>query len=354
MPSETGRNITASANVDNNSSNPLPKHNNQDNNTTSSADSDSNNSHDNTNDPCGSCGETELVISNKSNGKKQVVQTKWISCDVCQKWFHGLCQGLSNTEVNTIAKLAKKGVLWLCDMCTKSNNIFNASPNFSNTQSSDYTAIKLENIERIVNKIAETCGEKMEANIEILKTQYADVLKKNTENIEASAIITKSTKDLLAKSYQINEEEARKNNAIITGLVEDETKTALEVVEDMMYKLSFSKGSKPLQAFRLGKRNNDGPQKRPLKLRFSDEQAKWEFLKRVNASSLKENGIYCKLDESQEVRDQQYSLRKQARDLKSQNPDNSYRVRNLHVQVQQGTSGEWRVWKPTRKQQTTC
>ena len=46
-------------------------------------------------------------------------------------------------------------------------------------------------------------------------------------------------------------------------------------------------------------------QKRLIKVKFEDEQPKWKFLKRFNYI-LRDKGIYCKLEESQAVRNHQF------------------------------------------------
>ena len=73
-------------------------------------------------------------------------------------------------------------------------------------------------------------------------------------------------------------------------------------------------------------------QRRPIKVRFEDETSKWKFLKRFANDTLKSRNIYCKLDESEEVRRQQYNLRKEVRELRQSNEGKEYRVRNMHIQ----------------------
>ena len=116
----------------------------------------------------------------------------------------------------------------------------------------------------------------------------------------------------------------------------------------------FTKSNIPSQAFRLGRKTESDEQKRPIKVRFEDEQSKWEFVKRFNNQTLKEQGIYCKLDESKEVRNHQFQLRKEVNRLRTENTSREYRVRNMQIQEKQG-SGEWRVMKQVQqKKETEC
>lgn len=56
---------------------------------------------------CKSCKKTDCFTENHK-GHKIKSNSKWIACDMCKGWFHGLCQSLQNPEVITIVKLDKK------------------------------------------------------------------------------------------------------------------------------------------------------------------------------------------------------------------------------------------------------
>jgi hypothetical protein len=76
---------------------------------------------------------------------------------------------------------------------------------------------------------------------------------------------------------------------------------------------------------------------RPVKVRFEDETSKWEFLKRFANDTPRSRNIYCKLDKSEEVRRQQYNLRKEVRELRQANDGKDYRVRNMQIQQKSET-----------------
>ena len=172
------------------------------------------------------------------------------------------------------------------------------------------------------------------------------------ENIKENNEVTQQAKALLQRSHQQKEEENRKNNAIVTGIAEEENKTALDQVKELMKLECFSGRNLPVQAIRLGSKRDSSQQKRPVKVRFEDENSKWEFVKRFNNATLKSQNIYCKLDESQEVRKQQFQLRQEVRSLKQKNEDKQYRVRNLQIQEKEG-SGEWKNMRKVPQQKTT-
>jgi len=69
------------------------------------------------NELCASCFKKEFFLLTKW-GKQQKAAPKWISCDVCLKWYHGTCQGLQPSELNSITRLSDRSVRWFCDECS--------------------------------------------------------------------------------------------------------------------------------------------------------------------------------------------------------------------------------------------
>lgn len=106
----------------------------------------------------------------------------------------------------------------------------------------------------------------------------------------------------------------------------------------MLKKECFSHTKAPIKAVRL----QSTATIKPIKLEFTDENTKWEFMKRVHATQ-RENNIWCKLDESKEVRERQYELRQQIKQRKAEDPNGStqYRIRNMNIQSKD-ESGEWK------------
>ena len=75
------------------------------------------------NTQCTQCKETicyaTIVTGSGQNKreKKQKAKFEWISCDICNRWFHGTCQGLQPEEVISVVNLANSGVRWFCSDC---------------------------------------------------------------------------------------------------------------------------------------------------------------------------------------------------------------------------------------------
>lgn len=133
-------------------------------------------------------------------------------------------------------------------------------------------------------------------------------------------------------------------------MTKNDSKTAIQQVKELLQKECFLHTKEPVKAIRL-QTTSSSESSRPIKLEFTDEPTKWEFLKRVNATQRDQN-IFCKLDESKEVRDQQYALRQQIRDMKANSEDETqYRIRSLKIQSK-SASGEWMFLNKTKH--TTC
>ena len=301
----------------------------------------------NSEEKCATCNEIDCIL-NGQNNKQVKVTSKWITCDICNQWYHGICQELQPTDVVYITKLADRGVSWKCSDCR--NKTGDTVYGESHTESlNTRTTQQIDNIEKMVKTIAEHNDKLCE-----MEKKWSDIVKQNLVNIDKNKEIAVEAKMLMKRNHEIREEENRKNNAIVTGVTEKDGKTAIQQIQDLMKMECFTKSNIPSQAFRLGRKTESDEQKRPIKVRFEDEQSKWEFVKRFNNQTLKEQGIYCKLDESKEVRNHQFQLRKEVNRLRTENTSREYRVRNMQIQEKQG-SGEWRVMKQVQqKKETEC
>lgn len=305
---------------------------------------------------CKTCGQQECFVKT-SKGKQQKCPTKWIGCDLCKEWFHGTCQDLQDLEIKSLIKLDKKNVKWFCDVCITQFETSTSGEDGGNLQPlAENAAVnnKLRSIEAMVSKMAATVEKSqsvLNERMEKMEISYASAVKSNTEGVQKSIEINTSARTLLARNMEHSQSEARKNNAILYGIKSEENKTAIEQVKQLLQKDCFLHTQEPTKATRL-QVTNGGAAPRPIKLEFSDEATKWEFLKRVNATQ-KEQKIFCKLDESKEARDQQYALRQQIREMKATGENNTteYRIRSLKIQTK-SESGDWAYLNKSPKQTT--
>ena len=113
----------------------------------------------------------------------------------------------------------------------------------------------------------------------------------------------------------------------------------------MLQNECFMHTKEPIKAVRL----QSTAANKPIKLEFTDENTKWEFMKRVHATQ-RGNNIWCKLDESKEVRERQYELRQHIKQKKAEDPSSNtqYRIRNMKIQSKE-ESGEWRDLNTTEQ-----
>ena len=287
---------------------------------------------------CTSCKEKECyVVTSGNKKKKQKADFKWIDCDVCQLWFHGTCQELKPSEVNNIIRLASKGVKRYCEECTVNTQQTGTIPHMK----------KLCNIEKMVitlqGKVDDYRKETNEQAV-CLKKSWAEIANNGqiAKDMKRTMQASTTTQALLAANLEKKDMEERKNNAIIYGLTEK--KTAMEDVTELMQKDLFKSFNKPVQAIRLSRKADD--KTRPLKLVFSDEKAKWDFMKRVNHSLRSEN-MFCKLDANKDTRDEEFQSREHIRARnKDENNQHQHRIRNLTIEKKIAASGKWEPLKP--------
>lgn len=263
-----------------------------------------------------------------------------IACDCCKLWYHNTCQGLTKGEANLIAKGESKGIKWFCKTCCPALLIKNSK------QASRTTDDRLEAIEGAIKSLEECCVKSGTSVTSTNGTAYADALKVDMEKIQKTVgentTNIKQSHDMLKATLDQSDAEARKVNAILFGLIEEEGKAVSDQVSEFMAKECFTSSPKPISAFRLGQKKAD--KHRPIKVKFNDEHSKWEFVKRVNANFRGDN-IFCKLDSNQEARDKEYAMRLQMRQLRDENKSNQYRIRDTKIQEKQ-PSGEWVEMKP--------
>lgn len=192
--------------------------------------------------------------------------------------------------------------------------------------------------------------------MQTLEKSYAETLKHSNDSMKKTQEINSSAKAMIKQQLETRQQEVRKNNAILYGVVEVDNMSAIEQLNELMKEECFMNGSfrlhkQPINAIRLQPKNPTPKEKpRPIRVEFPDEVSKWEFIKRANAT-LRQQNIFAKPDESKERRDQQYALRQKIRDLKANgDADGEYRIRNSKIQRKDAESGEWKVMNISSQQ----
>ena len=147
-----------------------------------------------------------------------------------------------------------------------------------------------------------------------------------------------STNKILTAEMASRDAETHVNNAILYRL--PGTKTDIEDVTELMRVTLLKNLDKPTKAFRLGKKN-EYSQVRPIKLVFSDEQDKWNFIKRANHGQ-RSDKMFCKKNVTKEQRNEEYRLRGQIRILwTEQEGSGGYRIKNLSIEKKKTLLRNW-------------
>jgi len=176
------------------------------------------------------------MLCENSTWSNTKTSSKWISCDMCPVWFHGLCQNLQNTEVVSVVKLNKKGDKWFCDSCVESFETIKENDD-GNLAQSVLANRKLKAIKDVMNNIAVTLSSnkaEMDSKLEKLEKSYAEVIKQNAESMKKSLEANDSAKELFTKNLELSQMEIRKNNAILYGISEEEGKHIYKLVNYMI------------------------------------------------------------------------------------------------------------------------
>ena len=152
---------------------------------------------------CGTCKEVECHISGKKGQHK--INTKWIVCDLCSEWYHGMCQDLQNSDIGFLVKNDKKGIKWFCSDCCPE---IESAAKDENKGLHKLTAVaankvaqnKLSNIESMINKSMTAASSCFEERMGKLEKSYAEAQQSSNESIKQTQEINYSAKAILKKT----------------------------------------------------------------------------------------------------------------------------------------------------------
>lgn len=309
---------------------------------------------DDTTDICYSCKQTDCFVTAPRGQKQKISAPSWVHCDSCAEWFHAICQDMTDKDVASLRKLKDKpGVKWYCSPCNEEIDKAikgNGSAKMVEVANNSIMKEKLSGIEHMVKKLTTAMDEnqgKLEERLKNLEDSHGKAVESNIDSVKKAAQLNNDARVQFDQILDQQQAEYRKKNAIIYGVNPEMGKTAMEKVLQLMEDEAFAATPKPLTAKRLQTNSpSSGSKPGPVKLEFADEESKWAFVKRANAK-LRTHEIYCKLDESKSVRDQQYKLRQQIKQMKEQDQTTQYRIRNMQIQTK--ASGDWEYLQPNKK-----
>ena len=323
---------------------------------------------------CGKCKE-EFTETDKKN------TISWITCDVCQLWYHGKCVSLTATDIKTLTKI--KAAKWYCDLCNNmASKIINQIVSLNSEQTkmkAEISALKdcLDNMKSDIEKIAKT---KEKTNIELVKKVVQEELNEKDTPLseeEIKEIIQKEIKSATDSSNQNNVDfpqlspanyskalkelattelpkyvrnelserdqiEKLKMNLIISGLPEknsDET-DMLEVKTLLEKELNINADISKTE--RLKKNNTQDIAL--LRVVFVTQQSRREVLKKAVElrKSINKNvreKIFIRPDLTKMQLTEQKNLRDQLKEMRAANPGKTYKItRNEVKEVQTPTT----------------
>lgn len=270
-------------------------------------------------------GPGKCVVCKKSTYNKPTVQ-----CCLCSYEFHTGCMPeWADIVTNSDLKFIKRpGLTWYCSTC---------KPKLP-----DYLPIKpIEDTVQALATEVRNMAKLVSETLELHKTTSSTT---SQPNIELRDITVRVEKELLqAKTSQQKSE--RSLNAILHKL-EEANRTTDDIME-ISNCLSFHPSS-ITKIQRLGQRNmnsNSTVRARPVRITFSSELNRNEFLRRYNSWDDKQS-TFVTPDLSPEERDREFRLRQKRRVLTEENPQNKYQVRNGKIMVKAPETNTWSAIKP--------
>ena len=103
---------------------------------------------------------------------------------------------------------------------------------------------------------------------------------------------------------------------------EENIENATESLNAFFHECHINVELRPASVTRLGALAQG--KNRPIRVTLDTEDRKWEVLKRINAVKIR--GIFARLDMSREEREKDFSLRRELRETRGADPENSYKI----------------------------
>ena len=241
---------------------------------------------------CSKCMEiSNITLCGHCKDKVQTNQ-KGMSCERCEVWFHISCVNINATLYDLLVKedCEDDGFRWFCPTCRGKS---------AEGTSENVKAVIQSEIKNTLPDIVKTVLTESNQCAEILSKTYADIVKKQQNNMINETV--KATSNMALKESMISlesnlaEKKRRSRNVIITGVPEGEE----EVTEDIVYNTlkpfeARLNKNEILAASRLGRRNENSETDQSRRPRMIIVTLKFES----DATSFHNNGIGRKIEDS--------------------------------------------------------
>ena len=274
--------------------------------------------------PCGKTKKQKFICSGgmKTCGVKIATGDDSVMCDLCHKWFHPRCQGLSTESFSALSRHCED-FLWLCMSC---------KPNLRTiTQLGSDVEKQLELVQKNILQALEksransTVERNIENKISSLEAKLCNEIRDKQTKLEASMNKHEScTKDIKRLFQNNHEKERRERNIILHNIVESKSDNPQErqdhdkeVFMKVTAALTGNSDVDVEKIIRLGKKRGtteDGgvPRPRLMLIRLKEKDDVDALIKQ--RTKLRDRGfpnVYLTYDLTPEEREEQKKLRKE-------------------------------------------
>ena len=219
-----------------------------------------------------------------------------IACDLCKKFVHTTCSGLTRNEISCL-KTKERKIHYYCDVCSEFKN-------------------QLATIHELKDTI-----NKLRSEVEILKDKYTQELstkeKHEVQQLDVEKVIA-----------EIQNRKHRENNLIIYNVVESKASTPKEKNSNDLTKINSVLSTLPniennsiIKIERLGKPTSNNNKPRPIKVHLRDKIDVYYILK--NKKQLRIDGNPIRLTTDQTIMQRNYlsSIKQKLQQFKDDGDD---------------------------------
>ena len=238
-----------------------------------------------------------------------------IKCDACQKWHHVDC--IDGVDKDDIAYMKKKllKLHWYCRVCD--NTVTELLSNFEKFKKLNMEVKKMkDDIDKKYSDMVKRM-DRLEKEKVNTKSNINQLIEKRVEDIAANV----NTQIDLEEEREI---EKRKCNLIFYGVPESEETIPVDRMEADYQKVNEILTEKTevtrediRDIFRVGKKSDNGT-KRPLMLKFHDEERKMEVLRVCKNLSIIDNNeiktVFVNIDRTPKQREEFNKLRAEVKE----------------------------------------
>ena len=257
-----------------------------------------------------------------------------LTCGLCYNPTHTACLSEWNdiTKVPELkAIINRAGLKWYCEKCESTLSDYISGGEIQTSLDTMHT--RMQALTQLVSE-----------NLQVTKTivsQPPQTIPGHDSTVVSEIKAAVDRIDASVKTKQKQEQtEERSCNVILHGLVENNA--TLKELSEICDAIHFNKECM-VKFSRLGRRNMSLPNTekiRPVKITFTTEVNKRDFMYRYNSWDYKES-TFCTADLTPEEREREYKLRKLRDQLRLKFTNRRFQVRNSAIYARNSPSDPW-------------